>query len=421
MPLLQKQMPVGHHEGTPVFGKQRGQGPQEGLTAPAWTKRGTEEMTPGLSPIVNTAKEEIKANNEQVKVILEKSTKLVRTSLETYPTWLWYVGLRLNTLRLNSQFDVSGRGPEGLPWTKLDVGAHYGPSSAMWESDKLHMVLKITGSQGKLSTGKKQKQTPNLHNGIVLPGWKSGSTWFSHHKLGGVMDGWFLILSSRAHNNNFVAEPKPQQSNSSKGWLKWSRKRRRISLPHLSRKDIVKRSHDERRNRDALINHETPGKVLAGAFRCKLLVSALQEHPTAKVCLPNEEETQQCINAIAAKYPVLSPHRVWGACNGLKLHLQQSDDWTKQDQYYSGWTFFSAQMGGSGLMELMYELYKAKVVVNLAFKLCTNDYLIRSSQYGPLTTCVEIPEGTSNEEAAQVTSVRQMSEWGMRQIQGGFP
>eukprot|EP00536_Pseudo-nitzschia_multiseries_P013094 jgi/Psemu1/34130/gm1.34130_g len=42
----------------------------------------------------------------------------------------------------------------------------------------------------------------------------------------------------------------------------------------------------------------------------KLLVSALQDHPAAKVCLPNEEEMQQYINAIAAKYPALGPHRV---------------------------------------------------------------------------------------------------------------
>eukprot|EP00536_Pseudo-nitzschia_multiseries_P011309 jgi/Psemu1/28463/gm1.28463_g len=59
-----------------------------------------------------------------------------------------------------------------------------------------------------------------------------------------------------------------------------------------------------------------------------------------------------------------------------------------------------------------------------------------SSQYSPLTAPVEIPEGKPNKEAAamkkraickairvnrQATSVRQMSEWGMRQIQGGFP
>eukprot|EP00536_Pseudo-nitzschia_multiseries_P014765 jgi/Psemu1/40094/gm1.40094_g len=172
----------------------------------------------------------------------------------------------------------------------------------------------------------------------------------------------------------------------------------------------------------------------------KLLLSALQDHPAAKVCLPNEEETQQYINAIAARYPALGPHRVWGACDGLKLHIQQSGNWTKQNQYYNDWTCAtyvnSTDYGLYEKMERTYELYKAKVVVGLAFKLSTNDYLIRSSQYNPLTAPVEIPEGTPIEEATamkerfickaitvnrQATSVRQMSEWGMRQIQGGFP
>eukprot|EP00536_Pseudo-nitzschia_multiseries_P010837 jgi/Psemu1/27214/gm1.27214_g len=47
-------------------------------------------------------------------------------------------------------------------------------------------------------------------------------------------------------------------------------------------------------------------------------------------CLPTneEEETQQYYYidvTIAAKYPppALGPHRVWAACNGLKLHIQQ--------------------------------------------------------------------------------------------------
>eukprot|EP00536_Pseudo-nitzschia_multiseries_P013120 jgi/Psemu1/34235/gm1.34235_g len=52
-------------------------------------------------------------------------------------------------------------------------------------------------------------------------------------------------------------------------------------------------------------------------FGRKLLLFALQHHPAAKVCLPNEEETQQYVNAIAAKDP---------------------GNWIKQNQYYNGWT-----------------------------------------------------------------------------------
>eukprot|EP00536_Pseudo-nitzschia_multiseries_P003564 jgi/Psemu1/8106/gm1.8106_g len=201
-------------------------------------------------------------------------------------------------------------------------------------------------------------------------------------------------------------------------------------------------------------------------FGRKLLLCALQDHPAAKVCLPNEEETQQYVDAIAGKYPALGPHRVWGACNGLKLHIQQSGNWTKQNPYYNGWTsaayvnsvflfcpdgriracilsspgsWHDSTQADYGLYEKterMYELYKAKVVVDSIFKLSTNNHLLRSSQYDPLTAPVEIPKGTPIEEATAMkqravckaiavnrtaTNVGQMSEWGMRQIQGGFP
>eukprot|EP00536_Pseudo-nitzschia_multiseries_P005992 jgi/Psemu1/192120/e_gw1.123.37.1 len=152
------------------------------------------------------------------------------------------------------------------------------------------------------------------------------------------------------------------------------------------------------------------------------------------------------------------------------MHLQQSGDWTKQNPYYNGWTsatyinsvflfcpdgriracvlncpgsWHDSTQADYGLyekkMKLMYKLYMVQVLVaDSAFKLSTNDYLLRSSQYDPLRTApVEIAEGTPTEEAAAMkqravckanavnrdatSSVRQMSEWGMRQIQGGFP
>eukprot|EP00536_Pseudo-nitzschia_multiseries_P006884 jgi/Psemu1/16373/gm1.16373_g len=238
---------------------------------------------------------------KRVEFTLEKATKLVGVISETYSTWLWYVGSRTNTLWRNSQFNTKldvGAPTTDLPLVEVILlqGSWNSIPKTMREWDELRTVLEITGSQGKLSRGKKPKHSPNLHNGIVPPDWKSGSTWwFFHGKLGGVADGWFLplaiqttlhqILSSRAHNNNFAAEPKPQQSNSSKGWLKWSRKRTRISLPHLSRRSMwVSRqlTAKEFRNAldfpsgrvkqiqnkhvlDALINHQTLGKVLAGA------------------------------------------------------------------------------------------------------------------------------------------------------------
>eukprot|EP00537_Pseudo-nitzschia_pungens_P002131 CAMPEP_0172360778 /NCGR_PEP_ID=MMETSP1060-20121228/4747_1 /TAXON_ID=37318 /ORGANISM="Pseudo-nitzschia pungens, Strain cf. cingulata" /LENGTH=60 /DNA_ID=CAMNT_0013082859 /DNA_START=1 /DNA_END=179 /DNA_ORIENTATION=+ len=60
----------------------------------------------------------------------------------------------------------------------------------------------------------------------------------------------------------------------------------------------------------------------------------------------------------------------------------------------------------------MYDQYGAKVVVDSAFNLTSKDYLIKSSQTDPDTA-----EGIVLNQAA--TSCRQLSEWGMRQIQGG--
>ena len=63
----------------------------------------------------------------------------------------------------------------------------------------------------------------------------------------------------------------------------------------------------------------------------------------------------------------------------------------------------------------IYDLYKAKIVVDSAFQVVkTKQFLIKSSQQDP-----ESYRGVSINRAA--TSVRQLSEWGMRQIQGQFP
>eukprot|EP00536_Pseudo-nitzschia_multiseries_P004511 jgi/Psemu1/10126/gm1.10126_g len=112
-------------------------------------------------------------------------------------------------------------------------------------------------------------------------------------------------------------------------------------------------------------------------------------------------------------YSVLAPHRVWGACDGLKLHLQQSGNWMKQNQYYNGWTcgtyvksvlIFAPDsriraciLNAPGCwhdstqadyelyekMELMYNKYLAKLVVDSALKLSRKPYLMWSCQSDP--------------------------------------
>ena len=66
-------------------------------------------------------------------------------------------------------------------------------------------------------------------------------------------------------------------------------------------------------------------------------------------------------------------------------------------------------------MELMYNKFLvAKVVVNSTFKLSRKPFLMRSSQGDPFNAADLIVNRAA-------TSIRQLSEWGMRQIQGVFP
>ena len=73
-------------------------------------------------------------------------------------------------------------------------------------------------------------------------------------------------------------------------------------------------------------------------------------------------------------------------------------------------------------METIYERTGGVVVVDSAFKMKGSKYLIRSQQNDPDTITTSMAE---NVEAIvikrQATAVRQLSEWGMRMIQGQFP
>eukprot|EP00536_Pseudo-nitzschia_multiseries_P013124 jgi/Psemu1/34265/gm1.34265_g len=188
-----------------------GQGPQEGLNTPVGTKWGTKKATPSLGPVTDSHQDQIKTNDGQsvyppqpepakpmraecVEVTLEKSTKSVGVVSETYPTWLRYVGSWTNAL------------------------------------------------------GKKQKQTPGFHDGTVPLGWKKGSTWFSHIKLGGIKDGCFLVEWAKTKYT----------TNLSKTF------NRRVNWIH--NECIL----------DALINHKTPVKVFSGAGRATELTAAIR-------------------------------------------------------------------------------------------------------------------------------------------------
>ena len=146
--------------------------------------------------------------------------------------------------------------------------------------------------------------------------------------------------------------------------------------------------------------------------------------------------------AIGAKYPACPDVR--GAVDGLKIHIQGSTNWATQNYFFNGWksahyvnsvfvfapdgririsvlnapgTFHDSTIADYGVYSSMEQVYQetgAKVVVDSAFKLAQAEYLIRSSQKDP-----------GDEQAVvvnrQATSIRQLSEHGMRTIQAQFP
>ena len=180
-------------------------------------------------------------------------------------------------------------------------------------------------------------------------------------------------------------------------------------------------------------------------FSRHVLLHALQDHPLAKVREPFENETEECMEAMGVKCPMLLQERVWGAADGLKLRLQTAGTHLVQNQCHNGWTggthvnsvFLFAPDGmircctlnapGSmrdstltdcGVCEKMSNTHKkcnAKVVVDSAFNMSGSPCLTKSAQIDPIETAAGL---SSNREA---TSLRQLSEWGVRMIQAQFP
>ena len=179
-------------------------------------------------------------------------------------------------------------------------------------------------------------------------------------------------------------------------------------------------------------------------FSRRVLLFVLQNDPLARVRSPTEEEVVEYVDAIGAKYPALGEKKVWGAADGLKLKLQRSSNWAIQNQSYNGWTadtyvnsvfvfgpegrirmctinasgtWHDSTMAEYGVYEKMEEVFNVhggRVVVDSAFKLQEKDYVIKSSQQDPDNAAGVVLN-------RQATSLRQLSEWGMRMIQGQFP
>ena len=79
-----------------------------------------------------------------------------------------------------------------------------------------------------------------------------------------------------------------------------------------------------------------------------------------------------------------------------------------------------ADYGVYDKIEDLYDEFGVKVVVDSAFNVRDKDCLIKSAQQDPIGTDVDTAaRGVSLNR--QATSLRQLSEWGMRMIQGQFP
>ena len=134
----------------------------------------------------------------------------------------------------------------------------------------------------------------------------------------------------------------------------------------------------------------------------------------------------------------------WGAGDGVKLTIGQAISFARQEPFYNSWAsgcfvscIFVFSVDGRirictlncpgswhdshnsdhkayDRIEEVYAKHKAKIVVDSAFKVRESKAMIKSSQQDPSDRELLL----INRDA---TSIRQLSEWGMRMIQAQFP
>lgn len=185
-------------------------------------------------------------------------------------------------------------------------------------------------------------------------------------------------------------------------------------------------------------------------FSRRLIVKILQPHPDATVRLPTESEIIELSDSVAEKYPALAEHKVWGALDGLKLHIQASGDQRTQNRFFNGWThghyinslFLFTPNGKvaakycnapgcthdstmaeySNMYTKIDDVYNScggKVVVDSAFTGKVTQGMLRSQQL--ISEFMLDAAPIERIVGRNATSVRQLSEWGMRSFQGSFP
>ena len=177
-------------------------------------------------------------------------------------------------------------------------------------------------------------------------------------------------------------------------------------------------------------------------FGRKVLLHVLSRDSRAKVELPSAEQVNEFQQCVGEKYPYCA--EVWGAGDGLKLFIEPPLSYQKQLRYYNGWkaahfiscvfvfsvdgkirvailnapgNFHDSNIADYGFYEPLETIFirdGGKVVVDSAFKVINAPYLIKSSNVDPM----DLESIAINSNA---TSVRQLSEWGMRIIQSSYP
>ena len=177
-------------------------------------------------------------------------------------------------------------------------------------------------------------------------------------------------------------------------------------------------------------------------FAQKVLLYCLINDHDAKIAHSTNEQVHFFQSLIAEKYPNVS--EAWAAVDGLKLEFERPGKDMVQNTFFNGWThghyinsvfvfspdgkirmclinapgmFHDSAMSDYGIYEGMERVYLAtgeKVVADSAFNVGKREYIIKSAQQDPLDM-----EGVLRNRDA--TSVRQLSEWGIRMIQGQFP
>jgi hypothetical protein len=182
-------------------------------------------------------------------------------------------------------------------------------------------------------------------------------------------------------------------------------------------------------------------------FGRRLLLRVLQEDPNGAVVMPDHDEIDRFVLSINEKYPAL--YNCWGAMDGLKLCVEKAGDYQIQNLFFNGWQhdhyisnlfLFSpdgkirvcyinatgtmhdstmAKWGGVyDTIDLLFAESGAKIVVDSAFSSKACQSMFKSWQSN-IDNQGYVRQNSQVQR--QATSVRQLSEWGMRGLQASFP